>query len=99
MIAENREKPDSSKIIKLLEDFIRQEVDINTLNNSKIADAFKQRLSIKAQDINIKYGLNMSADLCERYADEALDRVKQNAATRSNNDMRGRHRFGQINNA
>lgn len=97
MIAENREKPDSSKIIKLLEDFIRQEIDVNTLSNDKIADAFEQRLYIKAQDINIKYGLNMSIDLCRRYADEALNRVKQNAATRSSNDMRGRHRFGQIN--
>lgn len=97
MIAENREKLDSSKIIKLLEDFIRQEVDSNALANDKIADAFERRLFIKAQDINIKYGLNMSDDLCIRYANEALDRVKQNATTRISNDMRGKHRFGQIN--
>lgn len=96
MIAENREKPDRQKILQMLIKYIRQEVDAHALANSNIADAFKKRLTIKAQDINIKYNLGMSVGMCSRYAEEALDTYKHEDETHKKDSMQGMHRLGKI---
>lgn len=96
MIAENREKPDGQKVVQMLVKYIGQEVDAPTLANSNISDAFKKRLVIKAQDINIKYNLGMSGDMCSRYAEEALNRYMHGNETHKKDSMQGRRRLGKV---
>jgi len=96
VIAENREKPDGQKVVQMLVKYIGQEVDARTLANSSIADAFKKRLVIKAQDINIKYNLGMSGDMCSRYAEEALNRYMHGDGAHKQGSMQGRRRLGKV---
>jgi len=96
VIAENREKPDSQKIMQMLIKYIGQEVDAHALANSKIADAFRKRLAIKAQDISIKYNLGMSPEMCNRYAVDALHKYMHEDETRKKDSMQGKHRLGKV---
>ena len=97
MIPENRETDTlKTECIKELQEYIRQEVNYESLNNKAVKEALIKRLSFKAIDWYLKRGLELQDTAAYNIAKDTVDNYINNQINKPSNDKRGLSRLGYI---
>ena len=97
MIAEQREQSNStSQLINALMKYMRQECNVETLDNPSILGALYDKLMMHAKQFNAKRGVNMDSATINECINTTIKRFRSNWADKvPGEDDRG-HRFGKM---